>query len=203
MLDAFISGYVSGFVMSLMLGTVFFALIQHSVDYGFKTGIFISLGVIVSDLIFISIAVFGTSLIPAIKENENTIQVFGALLLLILGINSWRVQKKAVAYPSTKRGTTLYFMGKGFLLNVLNPVNLFTWVSVATYLTGVLKYSLAAEMVYFSACLLSILVTEVLIALGASRLRYIINQTFLMVINRVAGAVFIGAALYLFWQVFQ
>lgn len=203
MLEAFINGYVSGFVMSLMLGTVFFALIQHSIDYGFKTGIIISLGVIVSDLIFVSIAVFGTSLIPAIRENENTIRLLGGCLLLFLGISSWRVNKRKIAYPATQKGSLFYFMGKGFLLNALNPVNLFTWVAVATYLNGALKYNLGLQSVYFTACLLAIFITEILIALGASKLRHIINNTFLLFINRLAGSVFILGGLYLFWQVLK
>jgi threonine/homoserine/homoserine lactone efflux protein len=201
MLQAFLNGYASGFVMSLMLGTVFFALIQHSIDYGFKTGIFISLGVIISDFIFVSIAVFGISLIPAIKENENNIRVLGGIVLLFLGLNSWRITKPKVVYPASKGGTIFYFIGKGFLLNALNPVNLFTWVAISTYLNGVVKYSVRLELVYFVACLLAIFVTEILISFGASRLRHLITERILIFINRLAGSVFIGAGLYLFWQI--
>lgn len=201
MLHAFLNGYASGFIMSLMLGTVFFALIQHSVDYGFKTGIFISMGVIISDLIFVSIAVFGTSLIPAIRENENIIRVFGGSMLLLLGVSSWRINKPKVVYQASKGGTIFYFIGKGFLLNALNPVNLFTWVAVSTYLNGVMKYSVPLQLVYFTSCLLAIFVTEILISLGASKLRHLITEKIIVFINRMAGSVFIVAGAYLFWQV--
>jgi L-lysine exporter family protein LysE/ArgO len=59
MIEAIASGATSGFVLSLMLGTVFFALIQNSIDYGFTTGIYIAAGVVVSDVLFISAALFG------------------------------------------------------------------------------------------------------------------------------------------------
>lgn len=187
--------------MSLMLGTVFFALIQHSIDYGFKTGVFIALGVIISDLIFVSIAVFGASLIPAIRENENTIRVFGGIMLLLLGVSSWRINKPKAVYQTSKGGSAFYFIGKGFLLNALNPVNLFTWAAVSTYLNGVMKYSVPLQMVYFTSCLLAIFVTEILISLGASKLRHLITETIIVLINRIAGSVFIVAGLFLFWKV--
>ena len=51
-------GFLTGMVMSVMLGTVFFALVQNSIDYGFRTGIFIALGVIASDLLLITLSWF-------------------------------------------------------------------------------------------------------------------------------------------------
>ena len=45
-----------------MLGTVFFCLIQNSIDNGFKSGYFIATGVIVSDLLLIVVSYFNSNL---------------------------------------------------------------------------------------------------------------------------------------------
>ena len=49
-------GFVTGMALSLMLGTVFFSLLRNSLQYGYKSGFFIASGVILCDVIFISLA---------------------------------------------------------------------------------------------------------------------------------------------------
>ena len=47
-------GLATGFVLSMMLGTVFFALIRNSISFGYTTGVWIALGVILCDSMLIS-----------------------------------------------------------------------------------------------------------------------------------------------------
>ncbi len=115
MIAAFFYGLGTGMIMSIMLGTVFFALIQNSIDNGFKSGMFISLGVILSDVILISITYFNATLIPEGGTTEQIVRVCGAIFLLIYGISNL-LNKKKIAYPKTGKGQILYFMGIGFLL---------------------------------------------------------------------------------------
>lgn len=201
MIEAIAGGATSGFVLSLMLGTVFFALIQHSIDYGFVTGIYIATGVIISDLIFISLALFGTSMVPAIEAHQNTIRITGAILLLILGIAAWRPQPYKENQVVSARGSIVYYLSKGFLLNALNPVNFFAWVSIATYLKGALHYTLTHQVVYFASCLGAIFFTECGISFSASRLRKYLSPSVIVWVNRVAGSVFIVTAWVVIWPV--
>lgn len=199
MIEAIASGATSGFVLSLMLGTVFFALIQNSIDYGFTTGIYIAAGVIVSDVLFISAALFGTSLVPAIEENQNTIRVAGSIVLLVMGVAAWKPKNYSVTNTSSKTGSAFYFLSKGFFLNALNPVNFFAWVSIATYLKGAMQYTLLLQVTYFTACLAAIFITECGISFGASKLRGWMNTNTVLWINRLAGTVFIVMAVVLLW----
>lgn len=199
MIEAIASGATSGFVLSLMLGTVFFALIQNSIDYGFTTGIYIAAGVVVSDVLFISAALFGTSLVPAIEENQNTIRVAGSIVLLVMGVAAWKPKNYSVANAKSKTGSAFYFLSKGFFLNALNPVNFFAWVSIATYLKGAMQYTLQQQITYFTACLGAIFITECGISFGASKLRRWMNTSSVLWINRLAGTVFIIMAVVLLW----
>jgi L-lysine exporter family protein LysE/ArgO len=199
MIEAIASGATSGFVLSLMLGTVFFALIQNSIDYGFTTGIYIAAGVVVSDVLFISAALFGTSLVPAIEENQNTIRVAGSIVLLVMGVAAWKPKNYSVTNTSSKTGSAFYFLSKGFFLNALNPVNFFAWVSIATYLKGAMQYTLQLQVTYFTACLGAIFITECGISFGASKLRRWMNASSILWINRLAGTVFIVMAIVLLW----
>ena len=56
MFEAFGLGFSYGIGLSLMLGTVFFALIKFGLSNGYKAGLAIAAGVIASDILFILLA---------------------------------------------------------------------------------------------------------------------------------------------------
>ncbi|MFM9944465.1 MAG: LysE family transporter, partial [Bacteroidia bacterium] len=56
----FISGCAMGILLGFGFGTVFFALIQNSIKHGFKKGLDIAIGVVISDILIISLILFGS-----------------------------------------------------------------------------------------------------------------------------------------------
>ena len=123
---AFFYGLGTGLALSLMLGTVFFALIQISIDNGYKGGVLIALGVVTSDAILITLSIFGTRLFPHIDHFDFYVSMIGGLLLLTLGLISLFKKTSRLVYPKTRLGNIVYFFSKGFLLNILNPANFFS-----------------------------------------------------------------------------
>lgn len=202
-LQALVFGFSSGAAMCLMLGTVFFALIQNSVDNGYRSGLKISFGVVVSDAMFIFFAVFGTAFLPRLEHVDVYLRCVSAALLVALGAQSLFRQTPRVAYPESRFGNFLYYFGTGFLLNALNPANFVIWVSVAAYLKGVERYDLAQQACYFGASLLAIFGTQTLISIFAYRLKRYFNERVLALINKLSGAVFVGAGLYLLYVQLQ
>lgn len=200
MTEALFLGLITGMVMSVMLGTVFFALVQNSIDNGFRSGVSISLGVIVSDIILISITLYNSSLIPSGGITENIVRICGATFLLFYGINNLR-QTKRITYPTTRRGRIFFFMRLGFLLNILNPGNLLGWFVVAANLSQVALYSTQTSITFYIAALTAIFGTEMLIALGAFQLKRFITSRILHMINRTVGVLFLGFAIFLLWPV--
>jgi L-lysine exporter family protein LysE/ArgO len=198
---AFLYGLGTGMVLSLTLGTVFFLLIQNSIDNGYKGGILIALGVIVSDAILITLSIFGTRLFPPVNHAETIISLAGGLLLLLMGMNSLFKKKPRIVYPRTKLGNLVYFFSSGFVLNLLNPANFFSWVAITAYVNVSLGYSTAQISVYFVGCLLSIFLTEVAISVFADRLKRYFTPLVLLYINRISGSVFLFFGLRLLWSV--
>ncbi|MCY7351904.1 MAG: LysE family transporter [Cytophagaceae bacterium] len=196
-LEAVLLGFSSGTVMCLTLGTVFFSLIQNSVDNGYRSGVKVSIGVIVSDSLFIFFAVFGTSFLPQFQHFDTYLRCFSALLLLLMGAQSVFRQAPRIAYPKTRFGNFVYYFGTGFLLNALNPANFVIWVSVSAYLNGVMRYSLALNAWYFGASLVAIFATQVFISVFAHRLKQYFNERILTFINKLSGSVFMLAGGYL------
>jgi L-lysine exporter family protein LysE/ArgO len=185
-------------VMSIMLGTVFFALIQNSIDYGFKSGIYIASGVIVSDIILIGISIFGASLIPEGGATEYIIRGVGAVFLLGYGINNLRVRKQ-VHFPETKGGQLFHFLSLGFILNIINPANLFWWIAVSANLQAVAEYTWWQSGMFYTGALAGIFSVETLIAFLANKLKLLITPKLLRNIDRVVGVLFIGFSIALVW----
>ena len=191
-------GFLTGMVMSVMLGTVFFALVQNSIDYGFRTGIFIALGVIVSDLLLITLSWFNAELIPPGGTTDLIVRICGALFLLFYGLSNLLKKDKA-AYPQTEKKQLLKFSSMGFLLNILNPGNYIGWLAVTTQLKTVAKYEVAQATIYFIGALSAIFLMECLISWSASFLKPYITDRFLQLVNRLIGVLFIAFAIALFF----
>jgi L-lysine exporter family protein LysE/ArgO len=201
-MEVFFLGIGTGILISMMLGTVFFALIQNSIDNGYKSGLVIALGVVCSDLFFISMAVLGTSFLPDIPKMPFYSSLLGGLLLLIFGLVSiFRTNPKLV-YPKTKLGHLGYYFTTGFLLNVLNPVNFLIWVALVAKLRSEYSYSEGQIYFYLASSLLGIFIAEGLISFLAQKLQRLFTPKLLHRINQLTGVIFVVFSFRLFYGAF-
>lgn len=193
---------VTGILLCLTFGTVFFSLVQNSVDNGYRSGMKIAFGVVVCDAIFVFFAIFGTALLPHIEGFEKWMAGAGIVFLLILGLNNLFRDQPQIAYPKSKFGNFIFYFSTGFLLNGLNPVNFISWVTIATYVRSTLHYDFNQIGLFFVMSLLAVFVTESGIALSAHRLKKIFTPRTVKIFNQVTGVVFIGIACQIAYSVF-
>ncbi len=196
MLYVFGKGLLIGVGMSLMLGTVFFSLIQTSIMKGWNKGVLIAAGVVFSDLIFITLALLG---VQFLESGERNVWIYsGAVILLtVMAVNMLRNRKSQVLYPESRFGKALYYISNGFLLNVLNPANFLFWAGLAAFARSDWGYETEHLLYFFAGCLMSIFGTEVLISVLAHKIKGYLNVKILLWINRVTAIVFLGVAVYL------
>ncbi len=171
MLASLLYGLLTGVLLCLTFGTVFFSLVQSSVDNGYRSGVKIAFGVVVCDAIFVFFAIFGTALLPHVDNFEKWMSGAGVVFLLILGINNIVRNQPQLAYPKTRIGNFIFYFSTGFLLNGLNPVNFISWVTIATYIRSTLHYEFNQILLFFGASLLAVFITESGIALSAHKLK--------------------------------
>ncbi len=193
-LSCFGEGFITGIVLSLMLGTVFFALIRNSISFGYKVGIYIALGVILSDIIFISLALLSHGFAVFLKKHELWISIGGGIVLIIMGIAMFLNSK-----PKLQEGkhfdkavnSNFYFISSGFLINVLNPVNFFSWLTISSMLTVKYNYDIPDKIVFFIASLLSIFIVEIGISFSAHKIKKHLSEKTFVLINKISGTIFI------------
>ena len=209
-MDLILKGIVTGFILSIMIGPVFFVLLETSIRKGIKSAIAFDLGVLLNDIVYILIAyVFYNQVEQLSSGDDNSVlRLIGGCLFLGYGIYNFfkKVQGICIQEDGSEPLTSVkgyFLLGlKGFLLNLANPMVVFYWFSVMT-----LGAKDAAEGGSYSSMILfitSILITffsvDLLKIVGAKSLRPLVTTKLLKALNRLIGIVFVAFALVLISQ---
>lgn len=201
MLESIISGIGLGIVLSFATGPVFFALLKTSIEKGFHAGMWLAAGVVLSDLVYVSLAVYGSSFIKFENQYRMPIGIAGSAVLF--GIGCYYLLKKVkINYQNTTsaRRNTGYFF-KGFLMCIFNPSLLLYWISVTSSLISVKGKIDADEIIpFFGFILITQFSMDTLKAYYANKFRYHIKEKTIILLNRVAGGLILIFALKLIWS---
>lgn len=150
------SAILIGILLSLILiGPVFFMLLETSVSRGWKAAIVLDLGVIMADIICILVAYYGSKDLAIAIQNNPSIYIFGGFFILIYGLVMF------VSKPNFKmrnvnivnRNYLKTFMN-GFLLNILNIGVIVFWFFIVS--TIVIQYPRQEDtLLYMSIVLIT------------------------------------------------
>ena len=203
MLDITLKGILTGFILSIMIGPVFFLLLETSIRKGVRAAIAFDVGVLLSDLIYIIIALIFYSEVSKITSGEYSyiISIVGGIILMVFGLVTLLKKPKEDAKETDKQLNStkkdLILLGlKGFLLNIANPGVIFYWITVIALGADGKKnasdaidestywYILIIMVTFFSVDLLKIF--------GAKKLRPFITENVLVGLNRLIGLIIIG-----------
>ena len=187
-------GFLLGVALCLTFGTVFFALIQNSVDNGFRSGMKIVFGVIVGDILFVLAALLGTAFIPKVAGFETAMAVVGVVFLTAMGLVNILKRTPRLAYPKTRFGNFVYYFTTGFFLNALNPVNFVSWVAIVAYIRSHMHYDVSQQYGFMGAALVGVFATESAIAYYANRLKRLFTPRVVTLFNRITGIIFLIVA---------
>ena len=117
----YIDAVVFGFILSFSFGPIFFILLETSITRGIKQAVFMDFGVIVSDLLFFSLAYFGASKI-ATEENQPALFLLGGVILSVYSvisfINNAVKNKKIKKKKQLKKQGFLDMLLKAFFLTL-------------------------------------------------------------------------------------
>ncbi|HEY0246462.1 MAG TPA: LysE family transporter [Mucilaginibacter sp.] len=202
MIEAVISGIGIGLVLTFITGPVFFALIKTSLERGFHAGVFLALGVVCSDVVFVGAILFGSQLFDIPANAKIIAGEIGSAILFTMGV--YYLFKKAdinytnVAPSGLKR--TGYFL-KGFLMCIFNPTILFHWITVIGTASTIYHQGVHNRSLKIAIMFLTILIVQFGLdttkAFYANKLRDRISVKLIHRLNEVAGIALIIASLIL------
>ncbi|WP_407431154.1 LysE family translocator [Arcticibacter sp.] len=201
MLETIISGIGLGIVLSFATGPVFFALLKTSIEKGFHAGISLAGGVLMSDIIYVALALYGSSFIQFENEYRYVIGLTGAAVMMGIGF-FYLLKKVKINYDnitSTKRNTGYFF--KGFLMCIFNPSLLIYWITVTSSIISVTGEIQAQQVFpFFGSILITQFSMDSVKAYYANKLRYKIKERTIVLLNRVAGSLIMIFALKLIYD---
>jgi threonine/homoserine/homoserine lactone efflux protein len=198
--EPIIQGTITGIVLTLSFGAGFFALIQTSILRGYKKGMLIALGAIISDTIFIAISIFATSFVSEeLPKYARTFKLVALVAFIFLGVRTILKSSKIIN-TSDKEGRPNYFyITKGFLLNVVNPLVMITWLGITLFLESTLHYGNIELSIYFLSVLVSTLLVQSAICIFSYKIKNYLSDLFIHRLNIFIGILFIALGLFLFF----
>lgn len=207
MLEPFLNGILSGLLLAVFIGPVFFALIQSSIQQGFRSGVLLATGVSLSDACCAALCYAGFSQLnfksPSFQES---LALFGGLTLLGFGlsmiIKKPVLQTSSALSPNGRPGTFRYII-KGFALNAINPSVFLFWAAIITIASAERSYRGVNVIAFLSGIIFTVFTTDVAKAYVANRLRNYLTLTIMTWMNRLVGFALIAFGVKLLLVAFK
>lgn len=197
--DAIAKGVGIGILLAVLVGPVFFALLQTSLQKGFWNGLAIALGILVSDAFYIFLAFWGISGLIREFHLNFVLGLTGGAFLIGFGINLWSKKRKYYQVKPVKKTSFFATFIKGFLLNALNPFVLIYWIGVIGGIGARYDYQAAYLVPFMVACLSTVFSTDLIKVYFSTRIKRVLNAHVLRILNRLTGTGFMLFGAYLIW----
>jgi threonine/homoserine/homoserine lactone efflux protein len=209
---------VLGLTLSIVFGfgPAFITLIQTSIHRGFRQAAWFALGVCLNDVLMVSLCVLTSIQVVANGEREMFYFSLGAGIILILfGIFTYTRKVKEDNFKGIKERTDeiidenkenfkkdddtprwFVFLGKGFVLNILNPFVWIFWFSTVAITAGTMEGNKLKILLFFAIVLATCLGCDLLKAKGASFLKKFFNAKRIRILNIIIGVGLVLFGLY-------
>ncbi len=203
MLDAILKAIPFGIILSFTIGPVFFVLLETSAIKGFRAAIVFDLGVLVADVLFITVAYFSSFQLLENLSNQPGLYVFGGVILLVYGITTFAKKesnKKARETEEKSVNISKGYLGlfiKGFLLNFINIGVLVFWLGVIIVVGPSVENDPKRIRVFFGSMLLAYFITDVFKILLAKQLKRKLTPERIHLIKKGLGVILIICGLVL------
>ena len=207
MLQALITGITIGLYLAISVGPILFTVIKQSLENGIRGGFCFVAGIWLSDILFVVLSNMFTVFTAQFADTYiKQIGYGGGMLLLGLGAY-YAFFKPAVLVPlkagmqnSMRRRDMASLFITGFLINTLNPILFFEWLTAATVFAN--TYTVNERLMIFIVSLLVNMGSDVLKVLLAGKIRPRLTTSNLQLINRLTGVILIACGSFILYQTF-
>lgn len=188
-----------GFFLSFMIGPVFFVLLETSATKGFRAAFIFDTGVILADIVFITVAYFSSFQLLQNLSNQPGLYVFGGVILLVYGIVTFRKKQVKRKEDEVKITGTHYFslFVKGFLLNFINIGVLVFWLGIIIIVGPSLENNSDRIIVFFTTVIITYFITDLIKIALAKQLRKKLTSKRIFLVKKGLGVILIVCGMVL------
>jgi len=221
-LEILLNGIGLGIILSFLIGPVFFVLIETSLRKGPIYAMFIDIGVLLSDVLYLILAYKASQSIQEYYEDYAFVKYIAAGIFIIMGVVA--ILKKESPQKGAnvdidevlsdevdpkdpnctteeckeerfKKRTALGLILQGIGLNVINPGVLLYWIVACTTAQEELHVPDNMLAYYFGVTLLTFFSLDMIKIYFAGRLKEKMTPKILGLISTIVGCIFILAGL--------
>ena len=151
MFQAIFQGVLLGLLLSVLIGPVFFLLIQTSITRGFKPALFLNIGVFCSDLFCVLVAHSFASLIAKQIHGHMEVYLVGGIALFVFGLFKFFKHKQDKKLSEVKETIPHLLILKGFFINIINPSLVMFWIGASTFAISTFENNTLIAAYFISA----------------------------------------------------
>lgn len=214
----FLEGVIIGLTLALVLGfgPSFFTLIQTSIDRGFKSAMFLDLGIILNDVVIVALLLM-TNIQFNIKDEKNLLfsGIGAGIILIIFGIYTYTLSPSKIKSISDNNNQVIdrinekfdddvkwyTYIARGFIINIFNPFVWIFWITCVATASGNYEGNRLYLIIFFLGTFSTVLFFDILKALGAYSLQRFFTEKMLKILNQVTGVALIISGLYIMVRV--
>ena len=193
------------------MGPAFITLVQTSLHRGFKSAAWFATGVILNDAMVVSLCILTSVQVVMRTSFEAALASIGAgVILLLFGVFTYRKKVKdreqreqmierrseEIMKNQEDKPSWFVFLGKGFILNILNPFVWLFWFSAVAIVAGNMGGNKVSTIVFFGIILGTTYAIELLKAWGAAKLKRFLSPKRTTLINKIAGVLLVLCGAY-------
>ncbi len=198
MIDDIQTAIPLGFLLSFVIGPVFFVLLETSATKGFRAAVSFDVGVIFADIVFLIVAYFSSFQLLENLSNQPGLFVFGGMILLIYGIVIFvKKETKKKSGLKIKKGTYLGLFIKGFLLNFINIGVLAFWLGMMVIVGPSLDNDPNRMILFFGTVILTYFFTDILKILLAKQLKRYLTEERVVLLKKGLGIILVVCGIVL------
>lgn len=188
----FLEGYLVGLAFIGFFGPVFFTLIHSTLEYGWRSGLAVVLGIFTGDVLGVLVLeFFGIKDLIVRPQNMWYIGIIGGIIVIILGFKFlFRPQVSMGDVKKLKPGNYFGFWSQGFFVNFVNPFLFAVWLLLMAGATS--SYPETGDYHWFLlGVLLGIPTQDASKVLLANRIKYLLSNNWLKWIYRAVGIIMV------------
>jgi threonine/homoserine/homoserine lactone efflux protein len=197
MLNFLIFGTILGLSAGVSPGPLLTLVISHTLQFGTKEGLKITLAPILTDLPFIAVSFLIYTSLPELDLILGLISLVGAVFVAVLGVQSLLQKPVELKIEEVAPHSIL----KGILVNLLSPHPYIFWFSIGTpTLIKATKVNIWAAVGFAACFFVAIIFSKALIAVIVGKSRQFLKGRAYIWILRILGIALILFAGRLFYE---
>ena len=179
---------VATFVYAISPGPGIFAVLATSTRYGPIAALWLSIGHVIGDILYVSIAMFAlTILAQTIEQSMSYVKIFGAAYLLYIGFQQYRSMGVSFKDDRAKK-SVIHLLFSGFLVGGTNPKTIVYYLSFLPIFIDLNNLTLTTELqVIVIVGLTVLLALSVANILGLKLRKSIEDPGVVQKVNKITG----------------